>query len=177
MQQSGLCSTAGAVIIYFIHIKKWQYGLLNYVPGQIWQVMTSCSESSSSALAVHWVNCWLHAVDWTTHRDRWKHKSQLDQIFFYKSCCQTVATCKNEICVEVADSGDWSQTYTHTEACILYINYIYSQKIQQPVTPPDVAFLPTAFKSNEWVETLFLESRDMYTLFTCCSSFFPAEDF
>lgn len=91
------------------------------------------------------------------------------------------ATCVNEIPGEVAHWHDWWQTYhhkrtgiqarrqtgkkcTHKESYVhrVYI-YMHSQKIYSPVTGVDMAFLPPAFKNNDWAETVFLESIDTFT--------------
>lgn len=50
------------------------------------------------------------------------------------------------------------KSYVHR----IYI-YMHSQKIYSPVTGVDMAFLPPAFKNNDWAGTVFLESIDTFT--------------
>ncbi len=137
-----------------------------------------------------WVACQqtgeYGCILWISQRDRWKYKSQLEQIY-YRLCCQTLShmykwnTWGGGILGWlIANMQTQKQArgqrviYTHTRT--------YSPKIYAPVTGVDMAFLPTAYKNNDWAEKVFLESIDTYTpssspAFIHSTSVFPAEDF
>lgn len=65
-----------------------------------------------------------------------------------------------------AEAGTWADRLkkAHTESCIrIYTIHTRSKKIYTPVTAVDMASLPTAFKNNDWAQTVFLESIDTHT--------------